>query len=65
MVKLVGVICFVLVALALSVGISAAVGYGISWVLSHFGVNVAWYVRSVAVFLLGFIVHNIRGGATA
>ena len=54
------IVGIVVLALSLSFGISAAIGYGVSWVLAHFGVNVAWYVCSVAIFLVGVIVRGMH-----
>lgn len=45
--------------LALAAAISALLGCASAWVLGHFGVHVAWYVCSVAIFILG----SIKGSA--
>lgn len=57
-----GVGCFMVIFfLALSIGISCAMGWAASWVLGYFGIHVPWYVCSVAMFLLGAILR--RGGS--
>jgi hypothetical protein len=62
-----GLGCFALVGLftglmALSVSFSCLLGYAASWVLSHFGVKVAWYVCSVAIWLL-MVIFRQRGSS--
>jgi len=56
---LVGVLVF---SIALSFCLSALLGVGASWVLAHFGVHVAWYVCSVAIFIIGSIFR--AGGSS-
>jgi hypothetical protein len=55
---MVGVLLFVgIVILTLAFGAAVSAGLGVlaAWVLMHFGVHVAWYVCSAAIFLLGCI----------
>lgn len=53
-------VCGILAFLAIFGAVSAGMGWAASWVLSAFGVHVAWYVCSVGIFLLGAIFG--RGG---
>lgn len=45
------------VCLLLAAGFSAVLGTGTAWVLGCFGVHVAWYVCSVALFILGSVLR--------
>jgi hypothetical protein len=63
--KIIVGLVLVLVVLAVSCAVSAGMGWLASWVLGNFGVRVSWFVCSVAIFVLGFILRNARSESRA